>query len=119
MMISAGCVKKTLQNCSGKKNQFNREVMKLVDRMGNILDVTTNCRNCYNVIWNVHPTALYRKLDNIGKVCHFDHYRIDLTTEDKKETMRVIKAFIMGDQGAAEKMLSMDFTTGHFKRAVE
>ena len=119
MMISAGCVKKTLQNCSGKKNQFNREGMKLVDRMGNILDVTTNCRNCYNVIWNVHPTALYRKLDNIGKVCHFDHYRIDLTTEDKKETMRVIKAFIMGDQGVAEKMLSMDFTTGHFKRAVE
>ncbi len=119
MMISAGCVKKTLQSCSGKKNQFNREAMKLVDRMGNILDVTTNCRNCYNVIWNVHPTTLYRKLDNIGKVCHFDHYRIDLTTEDKKETMRVIKAFIMGDQSAAEKMLSMDFTTGHFKRAVE
>ncbi len=119
MMISAGCVKKTLQNCSGKMNQHNREEMKIVDRMGNILDVTTNCRNCYNVIWNVHPTSLYRKLDNIGKVCHFDHYRIDLTTEERKETMLVLKAFVMGDQSAAKEMLSMDFTTGHFKRAVE
>ena len=119
MMISAGCIRKTLQSCSGKKNEFNREKLKIVDRMGNILDVTTNCRNCYNVIWNVHPTSLYRKLDNIGKVCGFDHYRIDLTTEDKQETTRIIKAFIMGDQSAADEMLRMDFTTGHFKRAVE
>ena len=58
-------------------------------------------------------------MENIGKVCHFDHYRIDLSTEDKKETMRILKAFIMGDLSAAEQLQSGDFTTGHFKRAVE
>ncbi len=119
MMISAGCIKKTLDNCSGKVNEFNRESMKIVDRMGNLLDVTTNCRNCYNVIWNAHPTSLLGKMENIGKVCHFDHYRIDLSTEDKKETMRILKAFIMGDLSAAEQLRNGDFTTGHFKRAVE
>ena len=119
MMISAGCVKKTLDSCSGKINQFNRESMKLQDRMGNLLDVTTNCRNCYNVIWNVHPTSLISKMENIGKVGRFDHYRIDLTTEDKKETMRILKAFIMGDLESAGELRCEDFTTGHFKRAVE
>ena len=119
MMISAGCIKKTLDNCSGKVNQFNRESMKIQDRMGNLLDVTTNCRNCYNVIWNVHPTSLLSKMENIGKVCHFDHYRIDLTTEDRKETMRILKAFILGDLESAGELKNEDFTTGHFKRAVE
>ncbi|MCR5557926.1 MAG: U32 family peptidase [Butyrivibrio sp.] len=119
MMISAGCIKKTLDNCSGKVNQFNRENMKIQDRMGNLLDVTTNCRNCYNVIWNVHPTSLLGKMENISKVCRFDHYRIDLTTEDRKETMRILKAFILGDLESAGELKNEDFTTGHFKRAVE
>ena len=119
MMISAGCVKKTMDNCSGKMHQINTESMTLVDRMGNLLDITTNCRNCYNVIWNVHPTNLYKKLENIGKVCSFDHYRIDFTTEDKKETLRILKAFILGDLNATGELENMNFTTGHFKRAVE
>ena len=119
MMISAGCVKKTLQNCSGKMGHFNKETMKIVDRLGNELDVTTNCRNCYNCIWNVHPTSLHKKLDEIKNVSGIRHLRLDFTTEDKKETARILKGFMLEDKKALSEIDEMKYTTGHFKRAVE
>ncbi len=98
MMISAGCVKKTMDKCSGKLHQFNREEVKLIDRMGNSLQITTNCRNCYNVIWNAKPTSLHKKLDNIYKMKLADHYRIDLTVKIMGEKGQTLKAFLFDDQ---------------------
>lgn len=119
MMVSAGCVKKTMDKCSGKLHEFNREEMKLVDRMGNVLPVTTNCRNCLNVIWNAHPTSLHKKLDNIRNMQLFDHFRIDLTTESMEESALVLGAFLNGDRQAFETIEQKGYTTGHFKREVE
>ena len=119
MMISAGCIKKTLDNCSGKMGKFNRETMKIVDRMGNELDVTTNCRNCYNCIWNVHPTSLHKKLDDIRNISGIRHLRLDFTTEDRKETARVLRGFMLEDEKALSELNDMKYTTGHYKRAVE
>lgn len=119
MMISAGCVKKTLDKCSGRLNEFNREKMTLVDRMGNNLPVTTNCRNCYNVIWNAHPTSLHKKLESIRNSGKFDHLRIDLTTENKKESIEILSAFLYGDQDELRNLDDKGYTTGHFKREVE
>ncbi|WP_029232718.1 peptidase U32 family protein [Butyrivibrio sp. VCB2006] len=119
MMVSAGCVKKTLDKCSGKLHEFNREKMNLVDRMGNVLPVTTNCRNCYNVIWNAHPTSLHKKLDNIRNMELFDHFRIDLTTESMEESTLVCGAYLHGNQSAFDALDQKGYTTGHFKREVE
>jgi putative protease len=119
MMISAGCVKKTLDKCSGRLNEFNREKMTLVDRMGNNLPVTTNCRNCYNVIWNAHPTSLHKKLESIRNSGKFDHLRVDLTTENKKESIEILSAFLYGDQDELRNLDDKGYTTGHFKREVE
>ena len=119
MMVSAGCVKKTMDKCSGKLHQFNREEIRLVDRMGNVLPVTTNCRNCYNVIWNAHPTSLHKKLDSIRNTELFDHFRIDLTTESMEESALVLGAFLHGDKSAFEAIEQKGYTTGHFKREVE
>lgn len=119
MMVSAGCVKKTMDKCSGKLHEFNREEMKLVDRKGNVLPVTTNCRNCLNVIWNAHPTSLHKKLDNIRNMQLFDHFRIDLTTESLEESALVLGAFLNGDRQAFETIEQKGYTTGHFKREVE
>ena len=119
MMVSAGCVKKTMDKCSGKLHQFNREETRLIDRMGNVLPVTTNCRNCYNVIWNAHPTSLHKKLDSIRNTELFDHFRIDLTTESMEESALVLGAFLHGDKSAFEAIEQKGYTTGHFKREVE
>ncbi|WP_026487954.1 peptidase U32 family protein [Butyrivibrio sp. XBB1001] len=119
MMISAGCVKKTLDKCSGRLNEFNREKMTLVDRIGNNLPVTTNCRNCYNVIWNAHPTSLHKKLESIRNSGKFDYLRVDLTTENKKESIEILSAFLYGDQDELRNLDDKGYTTGHFKREVE
>lgn len=119
MMISAGCVKKTLDKCSGRLHEFNREVMHIVDRMDNVLPVTTNCRNCYNVIWNAVPTSLHKKLDNIINSGKFDHLRIDFSVENKKESAEILSAFLYGDQGVLMSLDKKGYTTGHFKREVE
>jgi putative protease len=119
MMITANCIKKTLGSCSGKQWQFNQERLSMVDRMGNNLPITTNCRNCYNVIWNAHPTSLHKKLDNIRDTGKFDHFRLDFSTESEAEVKTVIGAFVYGEADALKRLDEMNYTTGHFKRGVE
>ncbi|RKM62742.1 U32 family peptidase [Butyrivibrio sp. XB500-5] len=121
MMISAGCIKKTLDKCSGKLNTYNREVLAITDRMGNRMPVTTNCRNCYNIIWNTNPTALYNKMDALYEKHVFDHFRIDLTVEDKDMAKKVLKAGICKeDKEFRDSFLQgIKSTNGHYKREVE
>ena len=114
MMISAGCVKKTTDRCSGKTGSVHSEKMHMIDRMGNDMTVTTDCRNCYNVIWNTDPTVLLGKMKTIDDMGIFDHYRIDFTIESGNDTRDVLESFI--NDKAFEKK---NYTTGHYKRGVE
>jgi len=114
MMISAGCLKKTTDRCSGKNGSIHSERMQMTDRMGNDITVTTNCRNCYNVIWNADPTVLIGKIDTINDMGLFDHYRIDFTIEDTSDIVDVLESFIDG-----KDYLKKNYTTGHYKRGVE
>ena len=119
MMVSAGCVKKTTDNCSGKMNSHYSESLTIVDRMDNELDVTTNCRNCYNVIWNAHPTALHKKYDNIIKLGIFNRLRVDFSTEDGETAKEVYEAFAEESPEKADVFDRISYTAGHYKRGVE
>ena len=119
MMISAGCVQKTMTSCSGKQWKFNSDSLSMIDRMGNTLPITTRCRNCYNIIWNAFPTSLYKKLGGIESAKAFDHFRIDFSTESEKEALAVLGAFVLRDENSISELEKMNTTTGHFKRGVE
>ncbi len=119
MMISAGCVKKTMDKCSGRLHELHTEKYSMLDRMSNEIFVTTNCRNCYNVIWNAHPTMLYKKLGEIRDAGLFDHLRLDLSTEDGEGTGTVLSAFIDDDRQYAQVLCDGKYTLGHYKRGVE
>ena len=119
MMISAGCVQKTMNGCSGKMYEFNSDSLTMIDRMGNRLPITTRCRNCYNIIWNAHPTSLYKKVGGLKGSGDFEHLRIDLTTESEKEALMILKSYALNDANAVAELLQMNTTTGHFKRGVE
>ncbi len=134
MMVSAGCIKKTLDNCSGRMGKHHVERTNLIDRMGNNMVVTTNCRNCYNVIWNTYPTSLHKKLDKIVEAELFDHFRLDFTVENARETGNIIRAYAkclertekLSDNKKRSNITEnidvfddLKFTTGHFKRGVE
>ena len=121
MMISAGCVKKTLDKCSGKQGKISVSQTAIVDRMGNELKITTNCRNCYNVIWNALPTSLHKKMENIAGRFSFDNYRVDLTVEDSAASLKVLNGYsdFLRNGAIGKEFDDLKFTTGHFKRGVE
>ena len=121
MMISAGCIKKTTDACSGRIHELQSENVNILDRMNNRMTVTCNCRHCYNVIWNTFPTSLHGSLDKITGRDLFDDLRIDLTIEDGKRSRRILDYYTGRLSGADEPDIfeSGSFTTGHFKRGVE
>ncbi|SDA51372.1 putative protease [Butyrivibrio sp. INlla18] len=121
MMISAGCVKKTLGSCSGFQNKLHSEKLSIYDRMDNELKITTNCLDCYNVIWNAHPTSLHKKLGNIQDAGCFDHYRIDMSVESSKECADIISYYLdsLKGESVSDIFENAEYTTGHYKRGVE
>lgn len=121
MMVSAGCVKKTMEGCSKRTGELYSETVTIVDRMNNRLPVTVNCRNCSNTIWNAHPTSLHGQLEKIQKTGMFDNLRIDLTVEDADTAGDIICYFVDRMNGVKPQDIfrDVDFTTGHFKRGVE
>ena len=121
MMVSAGCIKKTTDRCSGRVHELYTENTTIIDRLGNVLPVTCNCRHCYNVIWNVHPTSLHGRMGKIMNEKSFDHYRIDFTIESAKRCGEVLDYYTDLYNGAnpADIFESGSFTTGHFKRGAE
>ena len=121
MMVSAGCIKKTTDRCSGRIHELYTENTTIIDRLGNVLPVTCNCRHCYNVIWNVHPTSLHGRMGKIMNEKSFDHYRIDFTIESAKRCGEVLDYYtdLYNGADASDIFESGNFTTGHFKRGAE
>ncbi len=119
MMITANCLRKTTGKClkNGKieKNDYAQEVpVPLIDRMGKEFPVYTNCRHCYNVIYNSVPLSLHKKM---GK--EEGKYRLDFTTEDAQETKRILQYFCDIYQNPGTEPPYTEYTTGHEKRGVE
>lgn len=113
MMVSAQCIRKTTEGCTGKP-----ELLFLKDRKGKEMPVRNQCRFCYNTIYNESPLSL---LGMAGEVDRFapSSLRLNFTIEDKMETEKVLTAyyeeFIEGRKAAP----LANFTRGHFKRGVE
>ena len=121
MMISAGCIRKTTGKCSGKLHELHSERLSIVDRMNNVLPVTTNCRSCYNIIWNAHPTSLHKKLDRILAEKNIDSLRVDFTTENEEETIKILRYYTdrMNGKDTPDVFENMSYTGAHFNRGVE
>ena len=114
MMVSAQCVKKTMEGCTGRP-----EVLYLRDRKGKTFPVKNHCRFCFNTIYNESPLSL---LGLSGEAVRLSPaaYRIILTLEDKETAKRVLRSFYEEYmEGKRQDLPSGNFTRGHFKRGVE
>ncbi len=121
MMVSAGCISKTTDKCSGRVHELYSTNTRIYDRMDNEIPVTCNCRNCYNVIWNAYPTSLHKKLDRILKEELFDSFRLDFTIEDRARTGEILDYYMDRFDGrqSSDIFEKSGYTTGYFKRGVE
>lgn len=113
MMVSAQCIRKTTEGCTGKP-----ELLYLKDRKGKEMPVRNQCRFCYNTIYNESPMSLLGLSKEVERFAP-DSLRLNFTIEDRETTERVLTAFyeeyMKGRMGSAPE----NFTRGHFKRGVE
>ena len=114
MMITANCIKKTAGHCNAGYNRLNNltetdESMRIRDRYGTNFPVETNCRHCYNIIYNSVPYSLHLQTKEILRA-GADIWRYDFTVESGPDCIRILE----GIEFPYEK-----HTTGHLKRGVE
>lgn len=114
LMISAGCVKKTLKLCDNNSSTYI-----LRDRYKKNFKVKTSCKFCYNVIYNSLPLSLIscsKQILNFG----LDYIRLNFTFETADEVSDITDMYI--ESFIHQKEISYDIgehTKGHFKRKVD
>jgi putative protease len=112
LIISAQCLQDNTGGC--RKNQSGY----LVDRMGKKFLVQTNCKLCYNTIYNGQCLSLINQMYEIRRL-HPANIRLDFTMETKEEMMKILEGFLNAFYGGGEKNSMSGCTTGHFKRGTE
>ena len=118
MMVSANCVKKTLDHCSQKENGFS---YTLVDRYHKNLPVYCNCIHCYNEIYNAVPTSLHKEIPQLLKK-GFCKFRLDFSDEKAEEVQRICEYYFsifkpkeMQSWNKTQNFPISETTTGHLK----
>lgn len=121
MMISAGCIRRSLGKCqvSHTQKQLEQGILaagfscRLKDRYNAEFPVWINCRHCMNTIYNSVPLSLHQYLTETKKR-GIRAIRLDFTDESAKQTQELI-AFFNGQGGQAPAQ----YTTGHYKKGVQ
>lgn len=106
LMTTVGCVHKNTMGCDKKSC-----ITYLKDRYNVLFPIKNYCDDCYNVIFNSIPLALFgerERLKNFG----IKHFRMDFSLETAKEVENVLNLF----EGKGREI---DYTNGHYKRGVE
>lgn len=122
MMVSANCIRKTCGKCLLSTGLSPEKVgfYELTDRYRKKFPVSTQCRHCYNIIYNSLPTSLHREISQI-KEWGLGALRLQFTTENAEETGRIARWYAAALQGKKEdgEMPFIQTTRGHFKNGVE
>ncbi|MGN0361401.1 MAG: U32 family peptidase [Bilifractor sp.] len=116
MMLSAHCIKKTMDHCS---HTDARLVLK--DRKSAAFPAECHCTFCYNIIYNSLPTSLLREhiAGHPGTPSVLDHlqfrsYRLQFTDESGDLAGDIVRAFLHH-----RDIPELKTTRGHFRRGVE
>lgn len=116
LMTSAQCVHANTGVCDK-----NKSITYLKDRYGKLFPVKNHCNECYNMIYNTTPLALFGVHEELVKM-GIHVYRLSFTVETEAEVMRILdvckKTFLNG-KGDFKELLDMEYTNGHYKRGVE
>lgn len=114
VMVSAQCVQRTLEGCSGRSG-----LLWLKDREQKSFAVQNHCRFCLNTVYNREPLFLLdcrSEWESLG----LSALRLQFTIEGEEETRGILDACLADVQAGdpVENPLA-HFTRGHFRRGVE
>ena len=126
LMVSAQCIKMNTTGCrkhknkDARKDQYNEgdDSLVLIDRLKNELLVRTNCRECYNTIYNSKCLSLLDEADEI-KNLHPRNIRLDFSNESAEEISMVLQSFVkVFRYGENAELTKREYTKGHFRRGI-
>lgn len=115
MMVTANCIYKTLGKCGEDSGECREGALE--DRYKVRFPVRTDCRFCYNIIYNSVPVSLHaygKEMAQNG----VSALRLDFLEEDGRETESILASFHAALAGK-EYEVSYPFTTGHFKKGAQ
>lgn len=119
MMVSAGCVKKTMNKCSGRFGTNYTDFDGITDRKNNSMKVLTDCRQCLNIIYNSVPLSLHKQIESLSREKGIAAFRIDLTIESGKDSKLLLDFWEKVLEGGHIEAPYTEYTTGHYKRGTE
>lgn len=114
LMVTANCIYKTNTVCQASKpDKAHRAVLK--DRYGKMFTAITNCKHCYNIIYNSVPLSLHKKY----KKSLPGLYRLQFSIENNHEMKSVLDYYLNWIQDIQSEFPVKEYTTAHENRQVE
>lgn len=107
MMVSAGCVKKTLGRCKKEAGQ-----MTITDRYRKDFVVKNECDYCYNIILNQVPLYLADVQEEVKKLAP-KRVRLMFTEENETQLRQILELY-----RKQEAFPNSEFTRGHWKKGI-
>ena len=114
LMITANCIYKTNETCQLSKKKIAHKAC-LKDRYGKVFTALTNCKYCYNTIFNSVPLSLHKKYN----LAVPGFYRLQFSLETKEEMISILDFYEQWMQGGKGEFPVRDYTTAHENRQVE
>ena len=108
MMISAGCIQKTIRGCQKKSGQTT-----ITDRYRNPFVVKNECDYCYNILYNYVPLYLGDRMEEVYQIGP-GRIRLMFTTERQQEVRQILSAYFEG-----KELPEGTYTRGHWKRGIK
>lgn len=119
LMVSAQCLNESTQGCGRCNTGTESQTGYLVDRLEMKFFVQTNCKGCYNILYNGQRLSLIKQVSEVRGLKP-RNIRLDFTMETKEEIQQVLNAFFDTYLHGRESSLVLpNSTTGHFKRGVQ
>ena len=114
LMVTANCLHRTMKDC-----RKQREIWMLADRYKKEFPIASECRWCYNVIYNCEPLSLLGNQREVESILP-KSLRLSFVMEDEKQIRRILRQYVevFCHKGGPEA-LEGPFTRGHLKRGVE
>ena len=114
LMVTANCIYKTNAECQATKKE-RIHLAGLKDRYGKIFTAITNCKHCYNIIYNSVPLSLHKKY----KKTLPGLYRLQFSLENNHEMKSVLDYYLNWIQDIQSEFPVKEYTTAHENRQVE
>lgn len=114
LMITANCIYKTNAVCQCAKSEKQHSAL-LKDRYGKVFTALTNCKHCYNIIYNSVPLSLHKKYNRALP----GSFRLQFSIEDAQQMQEILHYYENWLQDTQAEFPVKEYTTAHENRQVE